>query len=173
MIILSNCRRLQTELSGKLCVLDAILALIKSTSNDKIVLISNYTQTLDLFEKLCRVRTYPCVRLDGSMSIKKRAKVGSISTCSMLSFSSIFNNYFSFFRLSNGSMTLQVQISSFFSAVKLVDVVLIWLVPIASWCSIPTGILLTTTKLWLAFGATVKRNLVSSIGFCLYVDVVS
>ena len=69
------CRRLQTELSGKLCVLDCILALVRSTSNDKIVLISNYTQTLDLFEKLCRTRNYPCVRLDGSMSIKKRAKV--------------------------------------------------------------------------------------------------
>ena len=68
-------RRLQTDLSGKLCVLDCLLALVKSTSNDKIVLVSNYTQTLDLFEKLCRVRSYACVRLDGSMSIKKRAKV--------------------------------------------------------------------------------------------------
>ncbi|XP_057371515.1 DNA repair and recombination protein RAD54-like [Daphnia carinata] len=68
-------RKLQTELSGKLCVLDCILAMVKSTTNDKIVLISNYTQTLDLFEKLCRMRTYPCVRLDGSMSIKKRAKI--------------------------------------------------------------------------------------------------
>jgi DNA repair and recombination protein RAD54 and RAD54-like protein len=68
-------RKLQTELSGKLCVLDCILAMVKSTTNDKIVLISNYTQTLDLFEKLCRMRSYPCVRLDGSMSIKKRAKV--------------------------------------------------------------------------------------------------
>lgn len=67
---------MQPELSGKLCVLDCLLAVIKSTSNDKIVLVSNYTQTLDLFEKLCKVRSYNCVRLDGSMSIKKRAKVG-------------------------------------------------------------------------------------------------
>ncbi|THK33235.1 DNA repair and recombination protein RAD54-like [Diachasma alloeum] len=63
------------ELSGKLMVLDTLLASIKSTTTDKIVLVSNYTQTLDLFEKLCAKRTYRYVRLDGTMSIKKRAKV--------------------------------------------------------------------------------------------------
>lgn len=39
-------------------VLDYILAVTRSTSNDKVVLVSNYTQTLDLFEKLCRTRRY-------------------------------------------------------------------------------------------------------------------
>ncbi|XP_012276152.1 DNA repair and recombination protein RAD54-like [Orussus abietinus] len=63
------------ELSGKLMVLDCLLATIKSTTDDKIVLVSNYTQTLDLFEKLSRKRCYRYVRLDGTMSIKKRAKV--------------------------------------------------------------------------------------------------
>lgn len=43
---------------GKMLVLDYILAVTRSTSNDKVVLVSNYTQTLDLFEKLCRVRRY-------------------------------------------------------------------------------------------------------------------
>ena len=39
------------------------------------MLVSNYTQTLDLFERLCGLRNYGYVRLDGSMTIKKRAKV--------------------------------------------------------------------------------------------------
>ncbi|XP_065206772.1 DNA repair and recombination protein RAD54-like [Planococcus citri] len=66
---------LKIELSTKLMVLDCMLAVIKTTTNDKIVLVSNYTQTLDLFERLCRLRNYNYVRLDGSMTIKKRAKV--------------------------------------------------------------------------------------------------
>lgn len=57
-------------------VLDCLLAVVKSTTNDKVVLVSNYTQTLDLFEKLSNHRHYNYVRLDGTMSIKKRAKVG-------------------------------------------------------------------------------------------------
>lgn len=70
-----NIKNVLPELSGKLMVLDTLLAVVKATTSDKIVLVSNYTQTLDLFEKLSRLRNYQYVRLDGSMSIKKRAKV--------------------------------------------------------------------------------------------------
>ncbi|XP_022531113.2 DNA repair and recombination protein RAD54-like [Astyanax mexicanus] len=65
----------EPQLSGKMLVLDYILAMTRSTTSDKVVLVSNYTQTLDLFEKLCRTRKYLYVRLDGTMSIKKRAKI--------------------------------------------------------------------------------------------------
>lgn len=68
-------RELLPELSGKLMLLDCMLANIKMSCDDKVVLVSNYTQTLDLFEKLCRKRGYGYVRLDGSMTIKKRGKV--------------------------------------------------------------------------------------------------
>ena len=57
-----------TELSGKLFVLDKMLASIRSSSSDRVVLISSYTQTLDLFSALCRERGYPCLRLDGTVS---------------------------------------------------------------------------------------------------------
>ena len=66
---------LNPSFSGKILVLDYLLAVIKSTTTDKVVLVSNYTQTLDLFERLCLKRNYKFVRLDGTMSIKKRAKV--------------------------------------------------------------------------------------------------
>jgi len=56
-------------------VLDSMLAVTRATTDDKVVLVSNYTQTLDVFERLCRLRCYPHVRLDGSMTIKKRQKM--------------------------------------------------------------------------------------------------
>uniref|UniRef100_A0A4W4EK43 DNA repair and recombination protein RAD54-like n=1 Tax=Electrophorus electricus TaxID=8005 RepID=A0A4W4EK43_ELEEL len=68
-------KAVEPQLSGKMLVLDYILAVTRSTTTDKVVLVSNYTQTLDLFEKLCRARKYLYVRLDGTMSIKKRAKI--------------------------------------------------------------------------------------------------
>ena len=61
--------------SGKMQVLDRMLARIRQDTNDKIVLISNYTQTLDMFDKLCRSRGYGCLRLDGTMNVNKRQKL--------------------------------------------------------------------------------------------------
>lgn len=61
--------------SGKMQVLDRMLARIRQDTNDKIVLISNYTQTLDVFEKLCRSRNYGSLRLDGTMNVNKRQKL--------------------------------------------------------------------------------------------------
>ncbi|KAF9963950.1 DNA-dependent ATPase protein rad54 [Mortierella alpina] len=65
----------QPEFSGKMLVLARMLAKIKRDTNDKIVLISNYTQTLDIFEKLCRQNQYGVLRLDGTMTINKRQKL--------------------------------------------------------------------------------------------------
>ncbi|XP_073030330.1 protein CHROMATIN REMODELING 25-like isoform X2 [Primulina eburnea] len=63
------------ELSGKMNVLARLLAQLRQRTDDRIVLVSNYTQTLDLFAQLCRERRYPFLRLDGSTSISKRQKL--------------------------------------------------------------------------------------------------
>ncbi|CCH59620.1 hypothetical protein TBLA_0B08040 [Henningerozyma blattae CBS 6284] len=70
-----NSRTIQTEYSGKFSILERFLHQIKTKSDDKIVLISNYTQTLDLIEKMCRNKHYGVLRLDGTMSINKRQKL--------------------------------------------------------------------------------------------------
>ncbi|KAJ3555036.1 hypothetical protein NP233_g12298 [Leucocoprinus birnbaumii] len=65
----------RSEWGGKFLVLERFLHQMRETTNDKIVLISNYTQTLDLFERLCRNKKYGYFRLDGTMSIPKRQKL--------------------------------------------------------------------------------------------------
>ena len=61
--------------SGKFAVLARLLAILRAETKDRIVIISNYTQTLDLVQLLCRQNGYPAVRLDGSTSITKRQKL--------------------------------------------------------------------------------------------------
>ncbi|TFY81562.1 hypothetical protein EWM64_g2452 [Hericium alpestre] len=63
------------EWSGKFLVLERFLHRIRTETTDKIVLISNYTQTLDIFERLMRSKKYGYFRLDGTMSIPKRQKL--------------------------------------------------------------------------------------------------
>ncbi|XVE66850.1 hypothetical protein DITRI_Ditri08aG0113000 [Diplodiscus trichospermus] len=52
-----------------------LLAHLHQRTDNRIVLVSNYTQTLDLFAQLCRERRYPYLRLDGTTSISKRQKL--------------------------------------------------------------------------------------------------
>lgn len=68
-------RHVAVQLSGKMAVLERFLTTIRTTTDDKIVLISNYTQTLDLFERLCRTKRWGCFRLDGTMNIGKRQRL--------------------------------------------------------------------------------------------------
>ncbi|KAL2083941.1 hypothetical protein ACEWY4_019459 [Coilia grayii] len=62
-----------TEESGKLLVLCDLLAAIQQfNSTDKVVLVSNYTQTLDLLQDVCVHLGYACCRLDGNTPVSKR-----------------------------------------------------------------------------------------------------
>lgn len=63
---------IMSELSGKMSVLDRLLCEMRQRGTERIVIVSNFTQTLDQIGLLCKERFFPCVRLDGSMAVKKR-----------------------------------------------------------------------------------------------------
>ena len=64
------------EDSGKMRVLDNLLAQISSVTNDKIVIISNYTQTLDIIQDLLKYKhQMPFTRLDGATPAKLRPAI--------------------------------------------------------------------------------------------------
>ena len=65
------------EASGKVHVLDGLIQAMQKVQHpsglkDKIVVVSNYTQTLDVLASLCKVRRWGYFQLDGSTPIKKR-----------------------------------------------------------------------------------------------------
>jgi DNA repair and recombination protein RAD54 and RAD54-like protein len=65
------------EWSGKMYVLWRLMKEMRKpgNGNDKIVIISNFTQTLDLIGRMCRENSWGFCRLDGSVTMKKRQKM--------------------------------------------------------------------------------------------------
>lgn len=61
--------------STKLRVLDQLMHNLRTTTPEKIVLISNYTATLDLLQTLLTSLSYPYLRLDGSTPSSKRQEL--------------------------------------------------------------------------------------------------
>jgi len=61
-----------SEWSGKFMLCERLLRLMRKETSDRIVIVSNYTQTLDQFSLLCKENNFPFLRLDGSSSGKKR-----------------------------------------------------------------------------------------------------
>lgn len=59
-------------LSGKLIAVTRMLAKIKDQTDDKIVLVSTFTATLDVLESLCKRLKYSYVRLDGKTKQEDR-----------------------------------------------------------------------------------------------------
>ncbi|XP_033229530.1 DNA repair and recombination protein RAD54B-like [Belonocnema kinseyi] len=62
------------EDSGKVKVVQALLRSLKETS-EKVVLVSYFTQTLDLLEKLCNLEGMSSCRLDGNTPTVSRTKI--------------------------------------------------------------------------------------------------
>ena len=64
------------ELSGKLLVLIRLMQTLRAMKEgDRIVIVSNYTSTLDVIENLCRDSKWPVLRLDGTTGGQKRTKL--------------------------------------------------------------------------------------------------
>jgi len=63
------------EHSGKLQFLDQLLQVICKKSPDRIVIVSNYTQTLDVLATLCKLRGIFFFQLDGSTVVAKRQQL--------------------------------------------------------------------------------------------------
>jgi DNA repair and recombination protein RAD54 and RAD54-like protein len=63
------------ERSGKFLVLFRLMSTLRNTSSDRIVVVSNTTQTLDLVESMCNDNNWPQLRLDGSIAAQKRTKL--------------------------------------------------------------------------------------------------
>ncbi|XP_072316178.1 DNA repair and recombination protein RAD54B [Eucyclogobius newberryi] len=62
--------------SGKLQVLADLLAAVRQISpSDRVVVVSNYTQTLDMLEKLCASMSYTFCRLDGQTPTNQRQRL--------------------------------------------------------------------------------------------------
>lgn len=61
--------------SSKLRVLDELLSTIKRTTDEKVVLISNFTSTLDILGQLLTASSMPFLRLDGSTPTSKRQEL--------------------------------------------------------------------------------------------------
>ena len=60
------------EWSGKFLLCQRLLTSMREFTNDRMVIVSNYTQTLDIFSKMCDEFNWPFVRLDGQSSAKRR-----------------------------------------------------------------------------------------------------
>ena len=61
--------------STKLRVLDQLLHTLRTTTSEKVVLVSNFTSTLDLLSTLLTSLSYPFLRLDGSTPSTKRQEL--------------------------------------------------------------------------------------------------
>nr|XP_045620882.1 DNA repair and recombination protein RAD54B-like isoform X1 [Procambarus clarkii] len=61
--------------SGKLAVVSCMLWALKEVGRERIVLVSNYTSTLDMLATLCTRYDYPYLRLDGSTPTNKRQQL--------------------------------------------------------------------------------------------------
>ncbi|KAI0266687.1 P-loop containing nucleoside triphosphate hydrolase protein [Gloeopeniophorella convolvens] len=62
------------SLSGKLAALANLLRAIRKHTEEKCIIVSHYTSTLNIIEAFCKKKSYSCLRLDGSTPTAKRSE---------------------------------------------------------------------------------------------------
>ncbi|KAF9926011.1 DNA repair and recombination protein rad54b [Linnemannia zychae] len=62
-------------IGGKLSFVDSLLMSLKENTSERVVLVSNFTQTLDILQDMCIQRQYKFARLDGSTPTQKRQEL--------------------------------------------------------------------------------------------------
>jgi len=62
----------QPQYSGKLLVLEKMLLHFRENTTDRVVLVSLFRKTLDIFEKMCQHHKFMFLRLDGTVPNNKR-----------------------------------------------------------------------------------------------------
>jgi SNF2 family DNA or RNA helicase len=72
----SNGGWLDHEQSGKMIVLHRMMSTMRAMKQgERIVVVSNYTMTLDLIETMCEQNHWPVLRLDGTISGTRRTQL--------------------------------------------------------------------------------------------------
>ncbi|KAG0371650.1 DNA repair and recombination protein rad54b [Mortierella sp. AD032] len=62
-------------IGGKLSFVDSLLRSLRENTTERVVLVSNFTQTLDILQDMCTQRQYKYLRLDGSTPTQKRQEL--------------------------------------------------------------------------------------------------
>ncbi|KAF9318403.1 helicase [Linnemannia elongata] len=62
-------------IGGKLSFVDSLLQSLRESTSERVVLVSNFTQTLDILQDMCTQRQYKFFRLDGSTPSQKRQEL--------------------------------------------------------------------------------------------------
>ncbi|WFD34720.1 helicase [Malassezia cuniculi] len=61
--------------SGKLHVLLELLATVRTHTGDRVIIVSNFTKTLDMLQRCCTRQGYPVIRLDGRTRQDERTRL--------------------------------------------------------------------------------------------------
>lgn len=78
------------QLSGKLIALAKFLSILKRQNEEKIILVSNFTKTLDIVESHCKASNYTFCRLDGKTAQNQRDSIVQVFNRSSASAQFVF-----------------------------------------------------------------------------------